>query len=408
MDLTYPEAADRFRAEVRAWLDSALPDGWWDGRRPSGAAWAAFAEEWNAMLHRDGWATPTWPTEHGGRGLDQLQAIVLAEELAAAGAPIQPPAGGEILLGPTLLHWGTDEQKDRFLRPIARGTEIWCQGFSEPGSGSDLASLTTHAVRDGDEWVISGHKIWTSQAQEADFCFMLVRTEPDQARHKSISYLLVPMRQPGVDVRTIVQPDGTAGYAEVLLDGARCPVAWTVGRPGEGWTVAMSTLGFERGTSATSSWQRYDRDLASAIEDARRRGIADDPIVRQRLATAHTRVQLMRIAGFRILTSVIHPGRADTSALEAGVKVNWTEYQQWMTNLRLELQGADGQILTGGDEPAVGVGLGHREVVHPYPASPEQSAFLFARSGTIFGGTSEIQRNIIGERVLGLPREPRP
>ena len=285
MDLTYPAPAEAFRASVREWLRAELPAGWFDGARPTGRAAAEVAAAWTARLHETGWATPTWPVEYGGRGISDVEAIVLAEELADAGAPIQPPAGGEILLGPTLLHWGTDEQKRRFLPPIARGTEKWCQGFSEPESGSDLASLTTSAMRDGDEWVISGHKIWTSEAPYADFCFMLVRTEPDEPRHLGISYLLVELDQPGVEVRAIGQPDGTAGFAEVLLDGARCPIeANTVGRPGQGWTVAMSTLGFERGTSPTSSWQRFDRDLRAVVAEARRRGVADDPVLRQRIS----------------------------------------------------------------------------------------------------------------------------
>ena len=409
MDMTYPPQAAAFRSEVRAWLREQLPDGWFDGHRPSGQDAATFGAEWNTMLHTTGWATPTWPVEYGGRGLTQLEAVVLAEELADAGAPIQPPAGGEILLGPTVLHWGTPEQKRRFLPPIAAGTEIWCQGFSEPESGSDLGSLRTSAVRDGDDWLVTGHKIWTSQAQHADFCFMLVRTDPDAPKHAGISYMMMPLDQPGVEVRSIVQPDGTAGFAEVFFDQARCPAANMVGQPGDGWKVAMSTLAFERGTSSTSSWQRYARDLEAMIESARAGGLDGDPVVRQRLAAAYTDIQLMRIGGFRILTSVLHPEHtAAVAGLEAGVKTNWTELQQRLTNLGIDLMGAAGQILTDGDLPAVGVGLGHREAVHPYPAGPLQSAFLFARSGTIFGGTAEIQLNIIAERVLGLPREPRP
>ena len=408
MDLTYPPEAEEFRVVVRDWLREELPDGWFDGDRPTGADWTSFCDDWNERIHATGWATPTWPTEYGGRGLEQIEAIVLAEELANCGVPIQPPAGGEILLGPTILHWGTPDQKARFLPPIARDEEIWCQGFSEPDSGSDLASLRTSAIRDGADWRVDGHKIWTSQAQDADFCFMLVRTDPESTRHHGISYMLMPMDQPGVEVRTIVQPDGTAGFAEVFFDGALCPVENTVGPVGEGWRVAMSTLGFERGTSATSSWQRYARDLDAMIVRARTRGLTSDPLVRQALASAHTEIELMRIGGLRVLTSVLHPERRHaTAALEAGTKIAWTEAQQRLTNLAVDLMGADGQILSGGDEPAVGVGLGHRAVVHDYPAGAVQSAFLFALAGTIFGGTSEIQRNIVAERVLGLPREPR-
>ena len=333
---------------------------------------------------------------------------MFAEELARAGAPIQPPLGGEILVGPTILYWGDDAQKQRYLPPIARGEEIWAQGFSEPGAGSDLASLRTTARVEGDELVLHGHKIWTSQAQEADFLFLLARTDPDAAPHRGISYLLVPARQPGIEVRSIAQPDGTAGFAEVLLDGARCPLTGVLGGLNNGWQVAMSTLQFERGTSATSSWYRYDRDVAKIVELAVARGIDSDPIVRQRIAAAWSKVQIMRFQGLQVLTAALHPDAASaTRALEACTKLFWTEFQQELTELAVDVMGADAMVLDGDGTPAVGVGLGHRPPLHPYPVGEMQSAFLFARAGTIFGGTSEVQRNIVGERVLGLPREPR-
>jgi alkylation response protein AidB-like acyl-CoA dehydrogenase len=408
VNLTYPPEAEAFRAEVQQWLAQHLPAGWHNGDRPNGDAWRAFCAEWDARLHAEGWAVPTWPVEYGGRGLSVLQAAVFAEELARAGAPIQPPLGGEILVGPTILYWGDGEQKRRFLPPIARGEEIWAQGFSEPAAGSDLASLQTSARVEGDELVVDGHKIWTSQAQEADFLFLLARTDPDAPAHQGISYLLFPARQPGIEVRGIAQPDGTAGFAEVLLEGARCPIANVLGGMHNGWRVAMSTLGFERGTSATSSWYRYDRDLRRVIDLAVARGIERDAVVRQRIARAWTKVQLMRIQGLQVLTSALRPEVAEsTRALEACTKMFWTEFQQELTELALDVMGAASMVLDGDGTPAVGVGLGHRPVVHEYPVGEMQSAFLFARAGTIFGGTSEVQRNIVGERVLGLPREPR-
>jgi alkylation response protein AidB-like acyl-CoA dehydrogenase len=406
VDLSYPAEAETFRAETRTWIEAHLPDGWLDGHRPQGDDAAAFAREWNDLLHRTGWAVPQWPVEHGGLGLSTVQAVVWSEELQRVEAPIQPPAGGELLVGPTILQWGTEEQKRRFLLPIARGEEVWCQGFSEPGAGSDLAGLTTRAVADGDEWVVDGHKIWTSQAQEADLMFMLVRTNPEEPKHRGISYLLLPMDQPGVEVLPIVQPDGTAGFSEVLLSGARAPLGNVVGGVDNGWTVAMSTLGFERGTSSTSSWQRYARDFDAVVADARRRGVATDPVVRQRLARAWSDIQIMRMSGYRVLTSVLHPEHAAaTAALEAGTKTIWTELQQRLTNLGMDVGGAASTVLAGGGT-APGVGLGHREVVHPYPAGELQSGFLFSLAGTIFGGTAQVQRNIIAERVLGLPKEP--
>jgi alkylation response protein AidB-like acyl-CoA dehydrogenase len=392
VDLTYPPETEPFRLEVRGWIEAHLP-----GRSPAA---------WNALLHETGWAVPRWPVELGGRGLSIVEAVIWTEELTRADAPIQPPAGGELLLGPTLLHWGTPEQQRRFLPPIARGEEVWCQGFSEPGAGSDLAGLTTTARLDGDEWVVDGHKVWTSQAQEADFIFTLVRTNPSAPKHRGISYLLLPMRQPGVEVRSIVQPDGTAGFSEVLLTGARAPKDHVVGAVDDGWNVAMSTLGFERGTSAVSSWQRYARDWDAVVAAARHRGRIDDPVLRQRLARAWTDIQLMRVAGYRVLTAVLHPEHADQArALEAGTKTVWTELQQRLTNLGMDVAGPAGLVLAGG-EAAPGVGLGHREVVHPYPAGELQSAFLFSLAGTIFGGTAQVQRNILAERVLGLPKEP--
>ncbi len=405
MDLTYPPEAEEFRRRIRSWIEGHLPPGWTEGERGSEEA-RDFPDRWNRLLHQTGWSCPTWPEEYGGRGLSILQAVVWAEEQARVDAPIQPPSGGELLVGPTIQQWGTDGQKHRFLPRIVHGEEIWCQGFSEPDAGSDLASLQTRAVADGNEWRIDGHKIWTSQAQEADWIFMLARTNPDAPRHRGISYLLVPARQPGIEVRPIVQPDGTAGFSEVLFQDARTPLDNVVGGVDNGWKVAMSTLTHERGTSATSSWQRYQRDWWAMVEGARRRGRERDPVVRQRLARAWSEIQLMRVNGYRIVTGIVHPERAEQSrALEAGTKTYWTEFHQALTNLGMDVGGSDAQILSGG-APAPGVGLGHRAVVHPYPAGELQSAFLFSRAGTIYGGTAQIQRNVIAERVLGLPREP--
>jgi alkylation response protein AidB-like acyl-CoA dehydrogenase len=411
MDPRYPEDVERFRATVRQWLFDELPDGWFEGRRPGRDDWHTFCEEWNAMLHRTGWSCCTWPTEYGGRGLSPLESVVLVEELARAGVPVQRASGGEILVGPTILHWGTDSQKQRFLPPIVRGEEIWCQGFSEPGSGSDLASLQTRAVRDGDDWVIDGTKIWTSEAPHADMVFLLARTDPDASAHRGISYLLVPMHQPGVEVLPIAQIDGTAGFAEVHFNGARCPAANVLGGEGNGWMVANSTLGFERGVSATTSYRRFEEEIMQIVEAARRNGRIADPGVRQRLARVWSDAQIMRFNSYRMVAGLVHPEmQASLAGLQATTKVHWTELHQRLTDLGLDVLGAQGQVLTGisGAPPVVGVGMGARPAVYDYPASAAQSTFLFARSGTIFGGTSEIQRNVIAERVLGLPREPRP
>jgi hypothetical protein len=331
--------------------------------------------------------------------------------VARAGIPIQPPSGGELLVGPTILQWGTPEQRRRFLPGIAGGTETWCQGFSEPGAGSDLASLTTTAVRDGDEWVVNGTKIWTSEAQDADFVFMLARTNPTVSPYRGMSYLLVPMDTEGVTVEPIVQIDGTAGFNAVHFASARCPADSVLGGVDNGWTVAMSTLTFERGTSSITSHHRFEHELLEVVDAARRSGTLTDPLVRQRLSRLYMEIQIMRINGYRLVTGLLHPEyREGLAGMQATTKLAWTELHQRMTNLGIDVLGAAGQVLTGttGGPSVEGVGMGHRPVHFEYPASDAQSRFLFARSGTIFGGTSEIQRNIIAERVLGLPREPRP
>jgi alkylation response protein AidB-like acyl-CoA dehydrogenase len=283
----------------------------------------------------------------------------------------------------------------------------WCQGFSEPDAGSDLASLGCRATLDGDEWVINGQKVWTTQAQHADYVFLLCRTDPDVPKHKGISYLLVPMRQPGVEVRPIVQVDGSAEFNEVYFSDARCPRDNVVGGVNNGWKVAMTTLGFERGTSATTSHRRFEKELEDIIELARANGRVKDPVIRQRLAWAHTKVQIMRINGLRSFSTQVL-GRKDPSisALGATNKMAWSEYHRDVMELALDVLGPEGQLLTGTNDEMTVPGVGRRKTTRDYPASALQASFFFSRSETIWGGTAEIQRNIVGERVLGLPKEP--
>ncbi|HEV8299148.1 MAG TPA: acyl-CoA dehydrogenase family protein [Acidimicrobiales bacterium] len=405
MDVAYPPEAVAFGAEVRAWLAENLPAGWSEpGFTMTGAARRAFLEEWTRRLYDGGWVCASWPKEYGGRGLSLMESVVLAEEFARADVPMRVSSLGEILIGPTILQWGTEEQKQAFLPRILRGEIVWCQGFSEPASGSDLASLATSAELDGDEWVIDGEKIWTSEAEDADYIFMLVRTSPDKPRHAGISFLLVPMRQPGITVHAIAQPDGTHGFNRVTFEGARCPAANVVGGVDNGWKVAMTTLGFERGLSATTGYHRFRRELDDIIASARANGVNRDPVMRQRLAAAWTTVEIMRMTGYRTLTAELQ-GRAE-GALDAIHKVFWSDYSQRASTLGLDVLGPIGQILTGTEydvRPAA-VGLGRREPMHEYPASPLQRLFFFACGEKIYGGTSEIQRNIIAERALGLPR----
>jgi alkylation response protein AidB-like acyl-CoA dehydrogenase len=288
---------------------------------------------------------------------------------------------------------------------------VWCQGFSEPDAGSDLASLQTSADRQGDEWVINGEKIWTSEAEDSDYMILLARTDPDAVpRHAGISFLLLPMHQPGVEVIAVPQPDGTRGFNRVKLKNARCPHLNVVGGVNNGWKVAMTTLGFERGTSAASSYERLKGELLEMIASAKSQGRHEDPIVRQKLAWAWSKVEILRMSSLRILTAVVNDRHTrDTAALEAMNKLYWTDYDKAAQNFAIDLLGANGQLLTGSptDERRAAVGLGRREVVHHYPVSPMQGSFFFSLSESIYGGTSEIQRNIIAERVLGLPRDQR-
>ena len=256
--IEYTPEAEAFRTEVQTWLTTNLHQGWFDKDfEMSSAERKAFNEAWPTKLFEGGWICATWPVEYGGKGLSTLQGVVLAEEFANAKAPMRADFFGDTLVGPTLLQWGTEEQKKEFLPQILNGKMRWCQGFSEPNSGSDLASLKTTAVLDGDEWVINGQKVWTTGGHHADYCFLLTRTDPSVVKHEGITYLLVPMRQPGVEVRGIVQPDGTAEFCEVFFTDARCSKNNVVGGVNNGWKVANSTLAFERGMSATTGYRRF-------------------------------------------------------------------------------------------------------------------------------------------------------
>jgi hypothetical protein len=338
-----------------------------------------------------------------------MEGVVLAEEFARAKAPMRGDFFGDTLVGPTLLQWGSEEQKQEFLPRILQGRIRWCQGFSEPDSGSDLASLTTSAVLDGDEWVINGQKVWTTGGHHADYCFLLTRTDPEAPKHKGISYLLVPMRQPGVEVRGITQPDGTAEFCEVFFTDARCPKDNVVGGVNNGWKVANSTLAFERGQSATTGYRRFQEEYRLLVDAARENGRIADPHIRQRLADYFTRIQILRFNGLRSLTSALN-GSKDSGviALGASNKMFWSEMHQRAMELALDVFGASSMLIDTGPASGSWPGALRDRRRDRYPVSPMMSAFFFSRSETIWGGTSQIQRNIVGERVLGLPKEPKP
>ncbi len=410
MDLTYPPEAEQFRKEIRAWLEDNLPEGWFEpGFELTGQARARFNDEWVRKLYDGGWICPSWPPEYGGKGLSTMENVVLAEEFARARAPMRADFFGDTLVGPTVLQWGTEEQKRHFLPQILKGEIRWCQGFSEPNSGSDLASLKTSAVLDGDEWVINGQKVWTTQAQYADFCFLLARTDPAAPKHKGISYLLVPMKQPGIEVRPITQPDGTAEFNEVFFDNARAPKENVVGGVNNGWIVANTTLAHERGMSATTSFRRFADELDALVAAARENGAIHDPNVRQRLMRYHTKIQILRINGLRSLSATV-TGKKDpgVAALSATNKMFWSEMHRDAMELALDVFGAASVLADAGPDNGAWPATMRATGRGAYRVSPMLSAFFFSRSETIWGGTAEIQRNIVGERVLGLAKEPQP
>ena len=408
MDLAYPPEAEEFRGVIRDWLSENLPDGWGQpGFSMIPEERTTFNQEWTAKLFAGGWICASWPAEYGGKGLSLLQQVVLNEEFARAGAPLRADFFGDTLVGPTLLQWGTEEQKQRFIPGILKGEIAWCQGFSEPDAGSDLAGLKTKAELDGDEWIVNGQKVWTTQARYADYIFLLARTDPEAPKHAGISYLLVPMKQAGVEVRPIEQVDGSAEFNEVFFTNVRCPKDNVIGGGNNGWKVAMTTLGFERGTSSTTGYRRFLKEFNQILGLAQERGRTGDPLIRQRLAQSWTKIKIMEINGFRTLTDVL-AGTHTTAALSACNKMFWSEAHQQTMLLAMDILGLDSQILLGsGDQESLLPG-GRRARARNYPVNDLQALFFFSRSETIWGGTAEIQRNIVGERILGLPKEPRP
>jgi hypothetical protein len=336
-----------------------------------------------------------------------MQGVVLTEEFARLKAPLRADFFGDTLVGPTLLQWGTEEQKQEFLPKILSGQMRWCQGFSEPNSGSDLASLKTTAELDGDEWVINGQKVWTTGGHHADYCFLLTRTDPDAPKHKGISYLLVPMRQPGVEVRGITQPDGTAEFCEVFFTDARCPKDNVVGGINNGWKVANSTLAFERGMSATTGFRRFEDEYKLMVAAATDNGAISDAAIRQRLMQYYTKIQILRVNGLRSLSATLSGAKdPGVAALGAMNKMFWSEMHKAAMELALDIHGAASMLIETGPATASWPGALREKRRPGYPVSPMMSAFFFSRSETIWGGTSQIQRNIVGERVLGLPKEP--
>jgi alkylation response protein AidB-like acyl-CoA dehydrogenase len=381
---------DVFRAEAQNWLSANLLGEFASlkGRGGPGDEEIGFEirERWELVLGDADWIGLGWPVEFGGRNATVAQQIIWAEEYARAEAPGRVNHMGENLLGPTLIEHGSAAQCERFLPPILRGEERWCQGYSEPNAGSDLANVQTRAVLDGDQWVINGQKVWTSLAHVSHWCFVVARTEAGSARHKGLSFLLVPMDQPGVEARAIVQITGGGEFNEVFFSDAVTDASMIVGEPGKGWGVAMDLLALERGISTLAQQVGFERELDNLIAEARRRGVTADPRMRQRLASAHIGLKLMQWNALRSMGSGVPGPEASIS------KLFWGTWHRDLGELAMDIGGLDSQIAEG----------------FPYELTLDQKMFLFTRSETIYGGSNEIQRNVLGERVLGLPKEPAP
>jgi alkylation response protein AidB-like acyl-CoA dehydrogenase len=382
---------EEFRARVRDWLETNLAGEFADvrGLGGPGREHEQFEQRlaWNRHLAAGGWTCIGWPPEHGGRGATVAQQVIFHEEYARSGAPARVGHMGEELLGPTLIAYGTPAQRIRFLPPIAAVGELWCQGYSEPGAGSDLASVRTSAVPDGDDWVITGQKVWTSLATVADWCFVLARTEPGSSRSAGLSYLLVPMKQPGITVRPIRQLTGTAEFNEVFFDGARTPRDMVVGDVGDGWRVAMATLAIERGVSTLGQQVGYQRELDALIDIARRTGAAADPLLRDKLARSWVGLQVMREQVLSMLDAAAAGAQADASV----VKLLWSRWHRDLGELAMHILGPASTVAQG----------------PPYDLDDWQRLYLFSRADTIYGGSQEIQLGIIAARALGLPRQAR-
>jgi alkylation response protein AidB-like acyl-CoA dehydrogenase len=404
VDLRPSPEAEVFRVRVRAFLAEHLPADWPGiGALPADEA-ADFVASWRATLFAHGLLGLAWPLEYGGGGMSKLEQVVLVEECARAMVPLGPASDTVTvkMVGNTLLKWGTEEQKRTFLPRILSGEDSWCQGFSEPNAGSDLAGLTTRAVLDGDEWVIDGQKIWTSFATSANWIFVLARTDATVAKHRGITFLLCPMDTPGVEVRPIRMLTGGSEFNEVFFTGARIPAGNVVGPVHGGWAVAMSLLGHERGEEAALNPIMFRHEWDRLVALAREYGRLDEPAIREGLAWCYERVEIMRMLGLRILTQYLRDG--DLGPAASISKLYWSEYHKVAANLAMQIMGPDGLVPDGHVPP--------RAYRTDDPGAPNSTAswehiwMLNAASGTVYAGTSQVQRNILGESILGLPKDP--
>ena len=395
MKLSFSPADEQFREEVAAWLAANL-GGEFEVIRGRGGPGDehSFVEErkaWERKLAEGGWTCVGWPKQYGGRGASIEQQVVFNEEYARAGGPGRMGHIGETLTGPTLIAFGSEAQKERYLPGIRAGKEFWCQGYSEPSAGSDLANVKTKARLDeaSGQWLINGQKVWTSLAHESQYVFVIARTDPDSVAHKGLGFFLMAMDQPGITVRPIEQLTGTSEFNEVFFDDAACAADDIVGAPGEGWKVAMGLLGFERGVSTLGQQMLFQNEFDEIVKIAKANGAARDPALRQRIADAHVGLRILRFNSMRMLS-----GGGDDGSLQKEAmiyKLYWSTWHRNLGKLAMDVLGAESEIIAAA----------------PYELNRLQSLYLFTRADTIYGGTNQIQRNIIAERALGMPREPR-
>jgi alkylation response protein AidB-like acyl-CoA dehydrogenase len=376
MDLTFSPSEQAFRDELRRWLSLNEP-----GPEPHDEeAHFAWRRDWQRRLHEGGWAGVHWPREYGGRGATITESAIFFEELGRARAPLPANVLGLLLAGPTIMLWGTEEQKERYLPPILSADDVWCQGFSEPEAGSDLAALKTRAVKDGDGWVVTGQKVWTSTAQHAKWCMLVARTDQDAPKHKGLTYFLMDMDQEAVQIRPLRQITGEAEFNELFIEGARIPEENVLGGAGNGWKVALTTLMNERAGLAFFLQVRLRQLLDELIERAAGRGLLDDPLVADRLGELHLKAEVLRLTAYRGLTAIEKYGQPGPEG--SLTKWMWSETNQELTQFAADLLGAE--ALTAGTRWSY--------------------ELLRARGNSIEGGTTEILKNIVAERVLGLPR----
>ena len=394
MNIGFSAADEQFRQQVAQWMQKHLTGEFAVLRFRGGPGDEDFAPElrkrWEQLLAQGKWVGAGWAIEQGGRGLSINQQVIFFEEYARAGGPGRMGHIGEGLVGPTIAAFGTPEQQQRFLPPILSGQDFWCQGYSEPGAGSDLANIKTRANFDeaGEQWLISGQKVWTSLAHESDWCFVLARTEPGSVGHRGLSFLLVKMDQPGIRVQPIQQLTGTCEFNEVFFDQARTSAHNMIGQPGDGWKIAMALLGFERGVSTLGQQMQFQNELDEVVRIAKTNGAAQDPVMRQRIAQAWSGLRVLRYNSLRML-SVVQDGSLRPEATI--YKLAWSTWHVELGKLAMDVLGPEAELLAGA----------------PYELTRLQALFLFTRADTLYGGSNEIQRNIIAERALGMPREPR-